>query len=315
MLHASEDEKANIVRYFLSQSSSDSRVDFLQKVYAETLMGHRHDVWDLHTSEGRWWVITNPTNLYSQDQFPNMDLAVTFHMGLCLRIPRTQRQRIESRRVLPFGEVFNKLREANDALHQAHNVADYQAIGVRSREALLAYVAAAQDASEWPVEQPPKRADFRGWNDVICDTILSGGSQKDRRHLFKSLLCDAWSFANWLTHAHSATWHDAEAALSTVEHGLGLATSLVLRHIRMVPEECPDCGSPHLSPQEGYNDELPEVVWERPTCEDCRWTGKPVPVGELDADDGLFRREGGSDSDECIVMEVPLRDLKKPNTT
>ncbi|MBY5808428.1 gamma-glutamylcyclotransferase, partial [Rhizobium leguminosarum] len=157
MLHASEDEKANIVRYFLSQSSSDSRVDFLQKVYAETLMGHRHDVWDLHTSEGRWWVITNPTNLYSQDQFPNMDLAVTFHMGLCLRIPRTRQQRIESRRVLPFGEVFNRLREATDALHQAHNVADYQAIGVRSREALLAYVAAAQDASEWPVEQPPKR--------------------------------------------------------------------------------------------------------------------------------------------------------------
>jgi hypothetical protein len=51
-------------------------------------MGHAHDVWDVHASDGRWWVITNPTNLYSQNQFPSMDLAVTFHMGLTLRIPR-----------------------------------------------------------------------------------------------------------------------------------------------------------------------------------------------------------------------------------
>ena len=28
--------------------------------------------------------------LYSQDQFPNMDLALTFHLGLSLRVPRSE---------------------------------------------------------------------------------------------------------------------------------------------------------------------------------------------------------------------------------
>lgn len=32
-------------------------------------------MWDAHTSEGRWWVITNPTNLCSQALIKSMDVA------------------------------------------------------------------------------------------------------------------------------------------------------------------------------------------------------------------------------------------------
>jgi hypothetical protein len=32
--------------------------------------------------------------------------------------------------VIPFGDVFARLREASDALAQAQNIADYQAIGM-----------------------------------------------------------------------------------------------------------------------------------------------------------------------------------------
>jgi len=238
MLPATEEEREAVVGYYLSQSPG-AEVTFLQKVYAESILGHRHDVWDVHASDGRWWVITNPTNLYSQAQFPNMDLAVTFHMGLCLRIPRTQEQRRSDRNVIPFGDVFARLREASDALAQAQNIADYQAIGMRCREALLAFVAAAQDVTEWTTEPAPKRADFRAWSELICNTALAGPSQKERRHLLKSSLADVWTFANWLTHAHSATWNDAEAAQATTEHVLGMAASLVIRHVRAVPEQCP----------------------------------------------------------------------------
>jgi hypothetical protein len=35
----------------------------------------------VHTDVDRWWVIMQPTNLYAQEQFPNMDLALTFHVG------------------------------------------------------------------------------------------------------------------------------------------------------------------------------------------------------------------------------------------
>ena len=195
MLPATEEEKAGVIQYYLSQSPG-SDVAFLQKVYSEAIIGHRHDVWDVHASDGRWWVITNPTNLYSQAQFPNMDLAVTFHMGLCLRIPRTQEQRKSDRNIMSFGAVFTKLRETSDALGQAHNVADYQAIGMRGREAILAFVGAAQDVAEWTNEATPKRADFRAWTEVICNVALGGAGQKERRHLFNSFLTGAWVLTN-----------------------------------------------------------------------------------------------------------------------
>src|SRR2546430_7330351 len=131
MLPATEEEATEVTRYYLSQSPG-AAVNFLQKVYSEVLMGHRHDVWDVHANDGRWWAITNPTNLYSQEQFPSMDLAVTFHMGLCLRIPRTHRQRSSDRDIRPFASVFTKLHELSDALGQAQNISDYQAIGMRS---------------------------------------------------------------------------------------------------------------------------------------------------------------------------------------
>ena len=117
-----------------------------------------------------------------------MDLAVTFHIGLCLRMPRAERQK-PGRNIVLFGAIFTRLREASDALGQAQNVADYQAIGMRSREALLAFVGAAQDVGDWGAKETlPKRGDFRAWSELICNAALAGASQKERRHLFKSLL-------------------------------------------------------------------------------------------------------------------------------
>ena len=71
---------------------------------------------------------------------------------------------------------------------------------------------------------------------------------------------EAWTISNWLTHAKSSTWYDAEAATSTVEHALGLVTSLAVRRVREVPEACPSCGSNRLSPERGENTATPGVV-------------------------------------------------------
>jgi hypothetical protein len=91
MLAATQEEIDKVTSYFEGQAP-DLKVEFIQKVYSENVLGHCHDVWDVQTDKDRWWVITNPSNLYSQEQFPNMDLAVTFHVGLCLRIPRSEKQ-------------------------------------------------------------------------------------------------------------------------------------------------------------------------------------------------------------------------------
>jgi len=312
MLPATQDEINHVRRYMESQAP-DLTVEFVQKVYSESVLHVTHEIWDVHTNVDRWWVITEPMNLYSQDQFPNLDLALSFHVGLCLRIPRNERQKLSDLPVEPFAEAYRYIQEATDALAQASEIADYQSVGVRCREALLAFVKAAQAIIPWTAkEEPPKKADLKGWADHICGVALAGASHEDRRHLLKTLLESAWKFANWLTHAKSSRWHDAEAAISVSENAISLSTSAVILHIRGVPEQCPNCGSHRLSPQRGYREDLPEVEWERPTCDKCGWTGKPVvidPVTESSNERPSVPAEG-----ECIMPKTPLRQLRRPTT-
>ena len=124
MLEATDEEIKEVREYFEWQAP-DLEVTFMQKVYSETVLNARHDAWDIHTNKDRWWVITGGTNLYSQEQFPNMDLALTFHIGLMLRIPRTAAQQGDDLRILPFGAVFEKIKEVGTAVTQARNLAGY----------------------------------------------------------------------------------------------------------------------------------------------------------------------------------------------
>jgi hypothetical protein len=299
----------------MNWQAPDLTIEFLQKVYAENVLSHQHVVWDVHTSVDRWWVVTNPTNLYAQTQFPNMDLALTFHIGLCLRIPRGEKSKLSELPMEPFAEVYRHLSEAADALSQAQEVTDFQAIGVRCREALLAFTGAAQIVVPWSGDAAckPKQADFKGWAEHICARTLAGQSHEHRRHLFKALLDEAWRFSNWLTHAKALTWHDAEAASSTVEHAVTLSTSLVIRHLRGVPDSCPSCGSHRLSPERGVDPAVPDVEWERPTCHKCGWRGSLVPI--LPTPDAYEPEEGRTlPEGDCIIPTVPLRKLIKPGT-
>lgn len=201
--------------------------------------------------------------------------------------------------------------EASEALSHAEEVSDFQSVGVRCREALIAFINAAQAIAPWTSASPePKRADVRAWTEHICAVALAGSSQKERRHLFKKLLEDAWSFSNWLTHSKNSAWHDAEAAFSTTENAIGLCTSAIIRVIRGVPEACPACGSHRLSPQRGFHQDEPEVEWERPTCEKCGWLGKPVQITPESIPD---EPPSTPPEGECIIPSVPLRELKKPH--
>jgi hypothetical protein len=125
MLSASQREIEHVIAYMQSQAP-DLTVQFVQKVYSENVLHIRHDVWDVHTDIDRWWVITPPMNLYAQEQFPNMDLALTFHVGLCIRIPRSEQPKLSELPVEPFLKCYRGLQEASDALAQAQEVADYQ---------------------------------------------------------------------------------------------------------------------------------------------------------------------------------------------
>jgi len=58
----------------------------LEKVASERIFGRQHDVWDVHTDKERWWVVTGPTNLYSQTLMPSLDYTLSFHIGLMARV-------------------------------------------------------------------------------------------------------------------------------------------------------------------------------------------------------------------------------------
>ena len=77
-----EHERREIEEYLRSQSGPDFEIEHVEKLTSEYVLGHQYDVWDAHTNEGRWWVITNPTNLYSQELIKSMDIALSFHIGL-----------------------------------------------------------------------------------------------------------------------------------------------------------------------------------------------------------------------------------------
>jgi len=53
---------------------------------SEFVFGREYKVWDVHATDGRWWVVTNPTNLYSQEHIPSLDFVLSLHVGLMARV-------------------------------------------------------------------------------------------------------------------------------------------------------------------------------------------------------------------------------------
>lgn len=309
MLKATKQERERILGY-MSAQDPDETVELAQKVYSEQLHTVRHDIWDVHTDRRRWWVITNPMNLYSQEQFPNMDLALTFHIGLCLRIPRSEEPSPADLALGPLVAYWRTLDEANEALRRAEEGEDFQAVGMRCREALITLGHVAQDLIPFPEGQErPKRSDFRAWSEMTANTVLPGSTHQERRGLLKSSADAAWRFTNWLTHARGALLSDAEGAIGSTELTLSLFTTVLIRYVHGVPDCCPSCGSQRLFPERGFHTSDPDTIYERPVCDKCGWTGTPVVVVQAPPQPDPPPPEGA-----CVFMTTPLRHFPRRST-
>jgi hypothetical protein len=78
-LRSTTRERAAIRAYVEDQAHDP--VLHAEKASSEMVGPVRHDIWDVHCEHTRWWVITNPTNLYDQADFKSRDVALTFHIG------------------------------------------------------------------------------------------------------------------------------------------------------------------------------------------------------------------------------------------
>ena len=160
MVELAEHEERYIRDYVNSQSPKDDQAGLIQKVGSKRIMGHVHDTYDVHTKSTRWWVITDPTNLYRQTDFPKAEQALIFHLGLGIFIAERNRAKMAKVEEEQVSTSWRRFQQALEAMNDASESEDFQAVGIKCRDALI--VLAKQHKDEpWvgSVSEPPKASD------------------------------------------------------------------------------------------------------------------------------------------------------------
>jgi hypothetical protein len=237
-------EAQRISDYVEWQAHGEEEVLHAEKVASERVFGRQYDVWDVHTDKERWWVVTNPTNLYSQTLMPSIDYTLSFHIRLMARVA-AHREPDGTEAEQEFLLVTTrKMTQASEAFDQADEAEEFQAVGMRCRECLLALVREVIDGSDiGQGDDLPKTADFAGWNDRIANALAPGNSAEHVRGYLKTTGERAWRLVNWLTHAANANRVDAELALSATSHVINNYALLIVRRKAAAPDRCGRCQS------------------------------------------------------------------------
>lgn len=261
-------EAEEIKNYVEWQAHGEEKVLHVEKVASERIFGRQHNVWDVHTDKERWWVVTPPTNLYSQTLMPSLDYTLSFHIGLMGRV-EAQRKPEGSEAEQEFLRITNrKLVQASEGFDQADEAEEFQAVGMRCRECLLALVKELTDGSDLAEPQDaPKAADFLAWNEKIANAVAPGGSAEYVRGYLKATGERAWRLVNWLTHSSNATRNDAEVALDATSHVINNYALSTLKRRIAAPERCGRCKSYRITVD--WRPELGPTGLYVPRCEAC----------------------------------------------
>lgn len=262
------------IKDYVESQARDEKVLHAEKVTAEHVVGRDYDCWDVHTDKDRYWVITSPTNLYSQHYFPSLDFTLSFHVGVTARIMAMQRGAPSPSHRSRFTPVWRRWEQAAESYDTAEEAEDFQAVGMKCRETLIQFVRSLAKPEMVPEKiESPKRADVVGWSELIANTIAPGAGNDNIRAHLKAIAKSGWQLANWLTHANNATRTDAEFVLDVTQNIVATFGTAVMRHESGSPERCPDCGS--YSIDVGFNPELmprPYVA----ECGRCGWQSQEM---------------------------------------
>ncbi|MCP3800719.1 hypothetical protein NLX83_15735 [Allokutzneria sp. A3M-2-11 16] len=218
-----------------------------------------YDIWDVHCTDSRWWVINHPMNLYTQNDFKSRDVALTFHIGLTTRVRSQHDQAIYREDEMAPG-TWGRWAQAVEAMLHGSEAEDFQAVGVRLRECLVTFAMEVADDRLIPEgEQAPRAADVKAWAALLANYLAPGSSAKELRAYLKRVSEQTWTYVNWLTHSKNARYIDADIGSEMVRHIIGMYAGA---HIRMNEilnpnfHPCDDCGSYEIS--EGI-------------CQSCDW--------------------------------------------
>lgn len=274
VLNRSEHE-ARAIREYVESQSPKEKVTYLEKVATEHLFDRKLDAWDVHTDGERYWVITSPTNLYSQKLFPSLDYTLSFHIGLMARVMARRRGTDDDEQQDRLAAAWRRWTQAAEALDRADEAEEFQAVGMRCRECLLAMVRAVANDSMMPAGQNrPKSGDFLHWCELIANTVAQGSSADETRGYLKTLAKSTWQLVSWLTHASNAVRSDGHMAVEASQATLAAFGRTVLRYERGAPDRCPRCHSYRIR-----SEHVPELGIDPPyvmSCEGCGWNTAPT---------------------------------------
>jgi hypothetical protein len=214
-------EDSDNVRSYVEWQAPDETVKHLEKVASESVFGQQIAVWDVQTDKNRWWVITNPTNLYSQQLFPSMDYTLSFHIGLMTRMMQSEMSEEQQHAHDNVNQLWNKLARARSTLFEAKHAEDFQSVGMKCRECLLLLVGRFAQLAMLPEgQEAPQRGNFKEWCELIANHLAPGGSNDRLRSYLKDISKSTWELVNWLTHAHGAGRFDGSIATAATENVL-----------------------------------------------------------------------------------------------
>ena len=266
--YAAED----IVNYVNGQAPDETvlNVEFIKE---EPVLGKRYKVWDVTTDLSRWWVITNLTNLYSQEFFKSLDYTLSFHIGLMARLSERQGPS-EDEKSTQFAEIERRQRAIHDSFDLAEEAVDFQQIGLQLREQLLRLVSAISIFV--PVldgQERPKKGDFKALKDQLVDCLFAGKRKQALRKFLKSSSNDAWEIVNWLTHAQNADQKSTLMAMQSVDALIGHFLFALVGYEDGEAVECPECNSRRLNTH--YDVNLGDDGEYFQSCQGCNWTSRP----------------------------------------
>lgn len=262
------EHEARYIRDYVDSQSHDDKAGLVQKIGSRRVMGRGHDLYDVHCEHSRWWVITEPTNLYSQDDFPEVEQAFIFHLGLGIFMADRSRAELPPEEEEQVSGAWRRFKQALADMDDAGESEDFQAVGIKCRDALLAVVRDHRSA-EWvgEVDEPPKLSDFKGWGSIFAERL----AEARVRSYLKALVDKTWDLTVWLQHNTNATPGDAELVLDATGHFLSALSRLIRRRDFGEPERCPRCASYRLDEDMEVVDEPEQGMLDSTICGACGW--------------------------------------------
>lgn len=272
-----DEQAAEKIRVYVARQTHGEIVTHLERMVIESVFDRKIEGWNVWTDKEHYWVITDPTNLYSQKLFPSLDYTITFHIGLTTRISAREAQTAPDQQRDRLAIAARKWEQASEAFGLASESEEFQVVGMRCRECLVSLAKAiASPAMVPPGTDPPKAADFINWSELIANHLAKGPSSDLVRGYMKSTAKTTWQLVSWLTHTSSAVRFDGQLALDATQSVLAAYAMALFKFEASAPDKCPKCSSyristtyePDFSPDQDYFS----------LCQSCGWNDAPKPA-------------------------------------